>query len=220
MTMTANCGNRLPALTTAPKYVNMTDINEHAPARLPVTGANGGEGASNAAALEGAAPGDDHLIQFLELLYFAYRDFTSDPDLILEEIGFGRAHHRVLHFVNRYPGLRVADLLQILKITKQSLARVLKQLVGHGYIAQRAGEADRRERLLYPTEKGLALARQLAGPQMLRMRQALEAAGCGGREAIIRFLSQMISDSERQHAANVIALGLRGLKPVDYSKHD
>ena len=79
------------------------------------------------------------LLEFAELLFFAYRDFTRDPDAILKDFGFGRAHHRVLHFVNRHSGLRVADLLEILTITKQSLCRVLKQLIDKGYIVQQAG---------------------------------------------------------------------------------
>ena len=90
------------------------------------------------------------LLEFAELLFFAYRDFTRDPDAILKDFGFGRAHHRVLHFVNRHSGLRVADLLDILTITKQSLSRVLKQLIDKGYIVQQAGSADRRERLSVP----------------------------------------------------------------------
>ena len=94
------------------------------------------------------------LVACVELLFFAYRDFTSGPDAVLEEYGFGRAHHRVLHFVHRNPGLRVADLLDILKITKQSLARVLKQLIDKGFIMQRAGNDDRRERRLFVTAKG------------------------------------------------------------------
>ena len=97
------------------------------------------------------------LLEFAELLFFAYRDFTRDPDAILKDFSFGRAHHRVLHFVNRHSGLRVADLLDILTITKQSLSRVLKQLIDQGYIVQQAGSADRRERLLFPTERGRAL---------------------------------------------------------------
>src|SRR3982074_3558086 len=82
------------------------------------------------------------LITVVELLFFAYRDFTREADAVLAEFGLGRAHHRVLHFVNRHPALRVADLLEILKITKQSLARVLKQLVDQGWIVQKAGERD------------------------------------------------------------------------------
>src|SRR5881396_2921382 len=81
----------------------------------------------------------------IELLFFAYRDFVSDPDHVLEKFGFGRAHHRVLHFVNRNPGMKVADLLDILRITKQSLGRVLKQLVDEGYVVQKEGENDRRQ---------------------------------------------------------------------------
>src|SRR5690242_2638101 len=89
----------------------------------------------------------------IELLFFAYRDFVGDPDQELEAFGFGRAHHRVMHFVYRYPGLKVADLLDVLRITKQSLGRVLKQLLDEGYIVQKTGNNDRRQRLLYATAK-------------------------------------------------------------------
>ena len=101
----------------------------------------------------------------IELLFFAYRDFVGDPDEVLSKLGFGRAHHRVLHFVNRNPGMKVADLLEILNITKQSLGRVLKQLVDQGYVVQKEGAQDRRQRLLYVTPKGEALALKLAGLQ-------------------------------------------------------
>ena len=101
----------------------------------------------------------------IELLFFAYRDFVGDPDDVLAKLGFGRAHHRVLHFVNRNPGMKVADLLDILKITKQSLGRVLKQLVDQGYVVQKEGANDRRQRLLFVTPKGEALAMKLAGLQ-------------------------------------------------------
>src|SRR5471030_2933282 len=99
----------------------------------------------------------------IELLFFAYRDFVGDADDVLQEFGFGRAHHRVIHFVHRYPGLKVADLLDVLRITKQSLGRVLKQLLDEGYIVQKAGARDRRERLLFATTKGEALVAKLAG---------------------------------------------------------
>src|SRR5580698_10425356 len=98
----------------------------------------------------------------IELLFFAYRDFVGDPDEVLEKLGFGRAHHRVLHFVNRNPGMKVAELLDVLKITKQSLGRLLKQLIDEGYVAQKEG-ADRRQRLLYVSPAGEALALKLAG---------------------------------------------------------
>src|SRR5579864_2090881 len=108
-------------------------------------------------------------IAFIELLFFAYRDFISDPDAALLSYGFGRAHHRVIHFVNRHPGIRVTDLLDILKITKQSLGRVLKQLVDTGFIEQLQGPQDRRQRLLYPTEAGRALALRLVNLQERRI---------------------------------------------------
>src|SRR4051794_21578948 len=100
--------------------------------------------------------------ELIELLFFAYRDFVGDPDRILERYGFGRAHHRVLHFVNRNPGLTIAALLEILKITKQSLNRVLKELLDQGYVEQRAGQTDRRQRLLFPTARGRELALEMA----------------------------------------------------------
>ncbi|MDN2567956.1 MarR family transcriptional regulator [Aquibium sp. A9E412] len=133
----------------------------------------------------------------IELLFFAYRDFTSDPDVILADYGFGRAHHRVLHFVNRRPGLTVAELLEVLRITKQSLARVLKQLIDAGHVVQVQGPRDRRQRELYPTAKGRALALALALPQSRRIRAALEEAGPADRAAIERFLKAMVDPDLR-----------------------
>ena len=128
----------------------------------------------------------------IELLFFAYRDFVGDPDHVLEAFGFGRAHHRVVHFVHRYPGLKVADLLDVLRITKQSLGRVLKQLLDEGYIVQRAGENDRRQRLLFATAKGEALVAKLAGLQTDRINRALADLGPAGEEAVHQFLRGMI----------------------------
>lgn len=128
----------------------------------------------------------------IELLFFAYRDFVGDPDHVLDAFGFGRAHHRVVHFVHRYPGLKVADLLDVLRITKQSLGRVLKQLLDEGYIVQRAGAADRRQRLLFATAKGEALVAQLAGLQTDRITRALDGFTPVEAEAINRFLIGMI----------------------------
>ena len=140
----------------------------------------------------------EEIIQVIEWMFFAYRDFTGDPDALLAEIGFGRAHHRVLHFVNRQPGLRVADLLVILRITKQSLARVLKQLIDGGFIDQRAGEQDRRERRLYPTDQGRALFADLVAPQILRVERALMALDDAERAAIEQFLCAMASGPIRE----------------------
>ena len=133
----------------------------------------------------------------IELFFFAYRDFTSDPDQILAEYGFGRAHHRVLHFVNRRPGLTVAELLDVLKITKQSLARVLKQLIDTDHIVQLQGPRDRRQRELYPTDKGRALALALARPQSRRIHAALEGSGTAERAWTEQFLKAMVNPELR-----------------------
>jgi len=132
----------------------------------------------------------------IELLFFAYRDFVGDADQELEVFGFGRAHHRVLHFVHRYPGLKVADLLDVLRITKQSLGRVLKQLLEEGYIVQKAGSNDRRQRLLFATPKGEALVAKLAGLQTERLNQALRGVTPDGLETIRQFLRAMIDRDE------------------------
>ena len=147
---------------------------------------------------ESKAPAPDaRLITIIELLFFAYRDFTRDADAILAKFGLGRAHHRVLHFVDRNPGLRVADLLEILKITKQSLAPVLKQLIDAGWIVQQTGIADRRERRLRATARGSVLARRLDQLQAARVSGALAACGRGNEAALRRFLFTMISAEER-----------------------
>jgi DNA-binding MarR family transcriptional regulator len=128
----------------------------------------------------------------IELLFFAYRDFVGDADHELEAFGFGRAHHRVLHFVHRYPGLKVADLLDVLRITKQSLGRVLKQLLDEGYIVQKTGNNDRRQRLLFATAKGEALVGKLAGLQTDRINRALDEIGPADADKVRAFLRAMI----------------------------
>lgn len=140
----------------------------------------------------------------IELLFFAYREFVGDPDEVLANFGFGRAHHRVLHFVNRHPGMRVADLLELLRITKQSLGRVLRELIQQGYVEQKAGENDRRQRLLYVTPKGQALAMRLANLQTERILRAL-AETPGGQDAARRFLAAMIDPGEREAVLELIA---------------
>jgi DNA-binding MarR family transcriptional regulator len=132
----------------------------------------------------------------IELLFFAYRDFVGDADDELEVFGFGRAHHRVLHFVHRYPGLKVADLLDVLRITKQSLGRVLKQLLDEGYIVQKTGNNDRRQRLLFATAKGEALVAKLAGLQTDRINRALRDIGPEGTETVRQFLRAMIDHDD------------------------
>jgi len=140
----------------------------------------------------------------IELLFFAYRDFVGDADNELEAFGFGRAHHRVMHFVHRYPGLKVADLLDVLRITKQSLGRVLKQLLDEGYIVQRTGNNDRRQRLLFATPKGEALVAKLAGLQTDRITRALEDINPAGVDAVRQFLRAMIDHDDPDKVLEVI----------------
>ena len=137
-------------------------------------------------------------LQLVELLFFAYRDFVSEPDARLRRLGFGRAHHRVLHFVARHPGLRVAELLEVLKITKQSLARVLRQLIDDGYIEQRESSDDRRARLLFVTEHGWQLADDLATTQKNRISAALAEAGPDAPEIVRNFLYNMTTPEDRE----------------------
>jgi DNA-binding MarR family transcriptional regulator len=136
---------------------------------------------------------DEGRIDFdtIELLFFAYRDFVSDPDAILARLGMGRAHHRVVYFVSRQPGLMVTDLLDILQITKQSLSRVLKHLIEAGYIRQMAGAKDRRQRRLYPTLAGRELSLALSEPQSMRIANAMESLSPEMREAVKDFLKKM-----------------------------
>jgi DNA-binding MarR family transcriptional regulator len=147
---------------------------------------------------------DPHLLTLIELLFFAYRDFTRDADAILTQLALGRAHHRVLHFVDRHPGLRVADLLEILKITKQSLAPVLKQLIDDGWIEQQTGIEDRRVRRLRATAKGVNLARRLDQVQGQRVAAALAACGPGQESAARRFLFAMINGDERARVQSLL----------------
>jgi DNA-binding MarR family transcriptional regulator len=137
---------------------------------------------------------EEELRQGIELLFFAYRDFTAEPDEMLGEYGFGRAHHRVIYFVGRHAGLSVSELLGILKITKQSLSRVLSQLIEQGFITQRAGETDRRRRLLELTEKGVELERRLSENQRQRIARAYREAGAAAVEGFRRVMLGIISD--------------------------
>jgi DNA-binding MarR family transcriptional regulator len=135
--------------------------------------------------------------EMIELIFFAYRDFVGEPDRLLARYGFGRAHHRVLHFVNRQPGLTIAALLDILGITKQSLARVLKDLVDNGFISQQSGREDRRQRLLRVTDKGLALAEELAARQSERISAALQGMLPDQRATVRTFLTGLIDPAQR-----------------------
>ena len=136
---------------------------------------------------------EEEVRQGIELLFFAYRDFTAEPDAILAQYGFGRAHHRVIHFVGRHPQMTVGELLAVLRITKQSLSRVLGQLVRQNFILQQPGSHDRRQRLLELTPEGRALERQLSEAQRARIAGAYHQAGSraveGFREVMLRIIA-------------------------------
>ncbi len=182
-------------------YVNMADVNPSASA--PDTD-------SLMRAAHASAPAQGELRwDIIELLFFAYRDFVGDADDELEVFGFGRAHHRVMHFVHRYPGLTVADLLDVLRITKQSLGRVLKQLLDEEYIVQKTGNSDRRQRLLFATAKGEALVGKLASLQTDRITRALRDVPPEGIDAIRHFLRAMIDRDDPDKVLETI-LGTSG----------
>ncbi len=141
---------------------------------------------------------EEELRQAIELMFYAYRDFTAEPDAMLAKWNFGRAHHRVIYFVGRYPDITVSDLLGILKITKQSLSRVLGQLIDQGYVAQRAGLRDRRQRLLTLTEKGQELERLLSENQRQLIAKAYRAAGAAAVEGFRKVMVGMIAEEDRK----------------------
>src|SRR4051794_33316986 len=180
-------------IATRQKYVNMADLT------API--------AADLLAVPEERPGreSEPAWDIIELLFFAYRDFVGDPDEVLAKFQFGRAHHRVLHFVNRNPGMKVAELLDILKITKQSLGRVLKQLIDQGYVVQKEGANDRRQRLLYVTPKGETLAMKLAGLQTVRIARALSELGPNAHDAACRLLTAMINADHRDSVLRFIA---------------
>ncbi|KQP07091.1 MarR family transcriptional regulator [Methylobacterium sp. Leaf93] len=173
------------------------------------------EPADAAPASDGAAATDHGITNDLvELLFFAYRDFVGDPDRMLAEYGFGRAHHRVLHFVYHYPGLTIAELLDILRITKQSLNRVLKDLIEQGHIVQKTGRSDRRQRLLYCSETGATLTAELTRVQVRRVARAIaDPVGDGPKDAQDKsgfaaaqgFLMAMIEPEERAAVTSLMA---------------
>ena len=140
---------------------------------------------------------EEELRQGMELLFYAYRDFTAEPDAILAKHKLGRAHHRVIYFVGRYPSIGVSELLDILRITKQSLSRVLGELVRQGFITQQPGQRDRRQRLLQLTAKGAELERKLSESQRQRVARAYRAAGAEAVEGYRKVLSGMVDDDGR-----------------------
>ncbi len=142
---------------------------------------------------------EEELRRSIELMFFAYRDFTSEADSVLAEKNMGRAHHRAIYFIGRHPGITVSDLLIILCITKQSLSRVLSGLMNNDYVIQKLGESDRRQRLLYLTEKGNALESRLTSVQGRRFAAAYREAGVDAVDGFQRVLRGLLdSDTFRQ----------------------
>jgi len=144
---------------------------------------------------------EEELRQAMELLFFAYRDFTGEADALLADFGFGRAHHRVIYFVGRHPGMAVSELLGILKITKQSLSRVLGQLIDDGFILQRTDAADLRRRHLYLTTKGTDLERRLSERQSQRIMRAYQDAGADAVQGFRAVLRAIINEEDRARVA-------------------
>lgn len=140
---------------------------------------------------------EEDLRQGIELLFYAYRDFTAEPDAILAPLGLGRAHHRAIYFIGRYPGITVSDLLRILKITKQSLRRVLDELEGRALVVARQGERDRRQRLLELTAEGSALERAVSEPQRRRIGEAYRRAGAEAVEGYRTVILGLIDPESR-----------------------
>jgi DNA-binding MarR family transcriptional regulator len=151
-------------------------------------------------AADGAPPSREEEIRAAQdLLFFAYRDFTNAADVILAELGLGRAHHRALHFIGRNPGMAVGDLLAILRITKQSLARVLNALVEQGYVTQAQGHSDRRQRLLTLTPAGQALERRLFESQRQRLAAAYQEAGPAAVDGFRRVMRGIMDEAARAY---------------------
>lgn len=141
---------------------------------------------------------DAQLRRGIEAMFFAYRGFTADPDRILAEYGYGRAHHRAVHFINRWPGTTVNNLLAILGVTKQSLNRVLRTLIEDGLVESRVGTRDRRERHLSLTPDGRALEAKLSEAQTARMRDAFRRAGPEAVAGFRRVLEEMMDEDMRR----------------------
>ncbi|MBV9656095.1 MAG: MarR family transcriptional regulator [Acetobacteraceae bacterium] len=181
--------------------------------RSPFNGHRGGADVNGPSSTAGSLLflREDELRLAQDLLFFAYRDFTGAADVILRELGLGRAHHRALHFIARNPGITVSDLLAILRITKQSLARVLTALVGQGYVAQVPGRADRRQRLLTLTVAGQTLERRLYERQRERLTAAYREAGGAAVEGFRRVMRGIMNENAR---AYLEASGPAGPQPA------
>lgn len=163
--------------------------------------------ADPAPALKHPVPRDEELRLGIELLFYAYRDFTGEPDRMLARLGFGRAHHRVVYFVGRHRGITVGELLAILRVTKQSLSRVLGELLRKGYVAAEPGPRDRRQKRLALTAAGEALERELTENQRARVAAAYRAAGGAAVDGFKRVLLGLINEADRARLAGAVPPG-------------
>jgi DNA-binding MarR family transcriptional regulator len=159
--------------------------------------------AARDAGASAAFPSESDIRIAQDLLFFAYRDFTNAADVALEELGLGRAHHRALHFIGRNPGITVSELLAILRITKQSLARVLSELVEQGYVAQTQGHEDRRQRLLTLTGSGRALERRLFDRQMACLAPAYAGAGAAAVAGFRAVMTGIMDEDARRNINDI-----------------
>ncbi|MFT4795692.1 MAG: DNA-binding MarR family transcriptional regulator [Paracoccaceae bacterium] len=175
------------------------EMPQTSPARLPASLLNRGE--------DRLFLTDDQLRQGVELMFFAYRDMVHDADRLLEERAYGRAHHRCLHFIWRRQGLSVAELLEILNVTKQSANRVLRQLIEDGLITSTIGEVDRRQRRLRLTPEGDALVRRLSDAQNARMKRVYMEAGSEAVRGFRLVLAGMIDADRRASVLDLVLLG-------------
>ncbi len=135
--------------------------------------------------------------KIIELMFFSYRDFTSGPDKVLEKINFGRAHHRVIYFVGKRNNLTIKELLNILQITKQSLSRVLNQLVKEKYIILSTGD-DKRTKKLVLSKKGQELEKKLSDIQITKIYNLIKNFDEEDINGFKKILYQMIEDKNQK----------------------
>ncbi len=176
-------------ITFLQRYVNMTDLKSAAKEPTP---SPAGKLAANPLFLR-----EEEIRQGIELLFYAYRDFTAEPDQVLDALGLGRAHHRAIYFIGRNPDISVSELLAILRITKQSLSRVLNDLIEQDYVLQRAGTRDRRQRLLSLSEKGAELERRMFELQRRRIARAYRNAGAEAVDGFKKVMQGIMEPEQR-----------------------
>ena len=140
--------------------------------------------------------------KIIELVFFSYRDFTAGPDQVLEKLNFGRAHHRVIYFVGKKDKITIKELLKVLKITKQSLTRVLKQLVKEGFIVVSTG-LDKRTKNLSLTSNGLSLENELSTIQIQKIKKVINNFNKEDIDGFKKILYEMIEIDNKKTFQNL-----------------